>query len=137
MQKSIDSYPNELPSFSAIFDVNGSFIADSANQVEGQRNPLLHSEWTAIQNASQTLKSKYLDNCILITGLEPCLHCAGSIIKARISHVVYFVSNDQGDGISNFPPEMIYQLNHFPKLELMHNSFVLNSFRNFFKNKRN
>ncbi|WCL49502.1 deaminase [Leptospira sp. GIMC2001] len=111
-------------------------IAQSVNAVEMQQNPLQHSEWIVIEKSLQIKKEKYLNDTILITALEPCIHCTGSIIKSRIRDVCYFLPSKSGDGISSLSIEMIYQLNHFPNLYLIPNEEIFSKFKTFFLDKR-
>jgi len=60
----------------------------------------------------------------------------GSILKSRIAKVIYFLPNDNGDGISYLPIEWIYQLNHFPVLELVENKEIFSQWKTFFMDKR-
>ena len=52
-------------------------------------DPLGHAEINAIRQACQRLGSWRLDGCVLYVTLEPCPMCAGAILNARISRVVY------------------------------------------------
>jgi tRNA(adenine34) deaminase len=126
----------ELPSYSEIYSSDGFRIAHSSNLVESQNNPLLHSERIVIDQAIKFKQTRYLDNCVLLTTLEPCTLCMGSILKSRIAKVIYFLPNDNGDGISYLPIEWIYQLNHFPVLELVENKEIFSQWKTFFMDKR-
>lgn len=126
----------ELPSYSEIYSSEGIRIAHSSNLVESQNNPLLHSERIVIDQAIKIKQTRYLDNCLLLTTLEPCTLCMGSILKSRIAKVIYFLPNDNGDGISYLPIEWIYQLNHFPILELVENKEIFSQWKTFFMDKR-
>ena len=48
-----------------------------------------HAEIEAIREACRTLGTWRLDGCTLYVTLEPCPMCAGAILNARISTVVY------------------------------------------------
>lgn len=129
-------FKQELPSYSEIYNLDGKRISHSLNLVETTKNPLQHSENIAITQALEHTKSKYLENCILLSTLEPCTMCMGSILKARIPKVIYFLQNDKGDGISYSPIEWIYQLNHFPILEYVENKEIFSDWKTFFMDKR-
>ncbi|MCE9499290.1 MAG: nucleoside deaminase [Leptospira sp.] len=131
----ISLFPGEIPSFTQIFH-QGSIIAESINRVESEKNSLLHSEILAITETQKAIGSKYLDKCELFTVIEPCLMCAGSIIKARIKKVHYFLSSEKQSGISSISVENIYSQNSFPELTLSKNSEFRNIVKTFFKDKR-
>jgi tRNA(adenine34) deaminase len=128
--------PNEIPSFTQIYNPNGLLIAESFNTVESSLNATSHSELLAIDIALNQLGQKYLTQAILITTLEPCLQCSGSILRVKIPHIIYFLPAKKGEGITSYSTESIYLLNHFPKLELIENSEIKADFREFFREKR-
>ncbi len=64
-------------------------IASAHNQREQLRDPTAHAEIIAITQAAQSLDSWRLDGCAMYVTLEPCPMCAGAILQARISLVVY------------------------------------------------
>ena len=68
---------------------DGEILSVGYNTRESERDPLGHSEINAIRKACQRLGSWRLDGCVLYVTLEPCPMCAGAILNARISRVVY------------------------------------------------
>ena len=76
---------------------DGKIIGRGRNQVEALQDPTAHAEILAITAASATLENWRLEDCILYVTLEPCPMCAGAILNARISQVVY-ASPDQRFG---------------------------------------
>ena len=42
-----------------------------------------------MREAAATLRSWNLEGCTLVVTLEPCLMCAGALLQARISRVVF------------------------------------------------
>ncbi len=105
----------EVPSFSQIF-LEGRIISESLNRVEETGFADAHSEILAVREAESVLGSRYLENCLLFTLLEPCTMCAGAIIHSRISTVYYFADQSRVSGISSLPVEYICRLNYFPRL---------------------
>jgi len=131
------NFPNEIPSFTQIYSESDyKFISESFNQVESDRNATLHSEIIAIESATKHQNQKYLTDSILITALEPCLQCAGAILRVKLPKVYYFLPAKPGEGISSYSTESIYLMNHFPTIQLIENSVIKNEFREFFKEKR-
>jgi tRNA(adenine34) deaminase len=78
----------EVP-IGAIVVYHGKVIGRGYNLREKKRNPLLHAEVIAIQEASEYLKSWRLEECTLYVTLEPCPMCAGAILQSRIPQLVY------------------------------------------------
>jgi tRNA(adenine34) deaminase len=64
-------------------------IAAAHNQREQLHDPTAHAEMLAITQAAEALGNWRLENCTLYVTLEPCPMCAGAIVLARISRVVY------------------------------------------------
>jgi tRNA(adenine34) deaminase len=64
-------------------------IGRGHNRIEAAQDPTAHAEILAIGAAAQTLKSWRLDRCSIYVTLEPCHMCAGAIVLARITRLVY------------------------------------------------
>jgi tRNA(adenine34) deaminase len=64
-------------------------IGRGYNQIETLQDPTAHAEIIAITAASSSLGSRRLENCVMYVTLEPCTMCAGAIVLARISRLVY------------------------------------------------
>jgi len=79
----------DVPVGAIILDPAGNLIAKASNRKERDRDSTAHAEILAIRAASAAIASKYLDNCTLYVTLEPCPMCAGAIVQARISLLVY------------------------------------------------
>ena len=80
------------------------------NQVEQLKDATAHAEILALSAAMQTLNAKYLEECMLIVTVEPCLMCYGAAMHARIKTIFYAVEQPKF-GVSryleHFPVEMI------------------------------
>ena len=64
-------------------------VGRGRNRRETGKSALAHAELEAIAEACRTLGGWRLWRCTLYVTLEPCPMCAGAIINARISTVVY------------------------------------------------
>jgi len=73
----------------AVVVQNGQVIAQAFNLRETQSDPTAHAERLALTLAGQQLGRWRLDDCDLYVTLEPCTMCAGAIVQARVSRVVY------------------------------------------------
>ncbi|EMN51234.1 cytidine and deoxycytidylate deaminase zinc-binding region [Leptospira interrogans str. L1207] len=125
----------EIPSFTRIYHKE-KLISETFNEVEKKSDSFFHSEILCIRNAKEKLKTRYLADCMLITSLEPCLMCAGTILLSRIPKVVYLLPAKQGEGISSLSIEMIYSRNFFPELFCIPTEISKNAFKSFFKVRR-
>lgn len=73
----------------AVLMLDGDVVARSRNQVKVGRDPTLHAEVIAIRQAASLLGEARLCGTTLVVTMEPCLMCAGAILLARISRLVY------------------------------------------------
>jgi tRNA(adenine34) deaminase len=73
----------------AIIVKNGLIIGKGYNQVECLKDPTAHAEIIAITAAANYLESKWLEECTMYVTLEPCSMCAGAIVLARITTLVF------------------------------------------------
>ncbi|MAQ69467.1 MAG: tRNA-specific adenosine deaminase [Flavobacteriales bacterium] len=79
---------DEVPVGSIIVYKN-AIIARGYNMCERLCDPTAHAEMQVITSACNYLKSKYLDECVLYTTLEPCSMCAGALFWSKIGKIVY------------------------------------------------
>lgn len=69
------------------------------NQTIALKDPTAHAEMIAITAATNTIGSRYLNECTLYVTLEPCVMCAGACYWAMLGRVVYG-ANDEKNGCS-------------------------------------
>jgi len=79
---------NEVP-VGAVVVHNGVIIGKGFNQTEMLQDPTAHAEMIAITAAATRLGSQRLENCTLYVTLEPCAMCAGAVVLARVSVLVF------------------------------------------------
>ncbi|MCI6261470.1 MAG: nucleoside deaminase, partial [Pyramidobacter sp.] len=54
-----------------------------------EHDPTAHAEVVALRDAAQNLGAWNLSGCSLYVTLEPCPMCAGALVQARVSRLVY------------------------------------------------
>ena len=79
----------EVPVGCVVFDEAGEIIGRGRNRCEELHDACAHAETEAIRAACAARGSWNLSGCGLAVTLEPCPMCAGAIINARLSTVVY------------------------------------------------
>src|SRR3954451_5715354 len=89
----------------------GRVIAQAFNLRETLSDPTAHAERLALTLAGRSLGSWRLDACTLFVTLEPCPMCAGAIVQARISEVVYGASDPKAGAC-----RILYRLLDDPRL---------------------
>jgi tRNA(adenine34) deaminase len=78
----------EVPIGAVIYKGN-KIIAEAYNLRETTSDPAGHAELLAITKAGQAIGDWRLTDCSLAVTLEPCPMCAGAIVNARISRLIY------------------------------------------------
>ena len=73
----------------AVIVRGGEAIASGFNRREIDQDGTAHAEMIAIREASCKLGSWRLNDTTLYVTLEPCAMCAGALIQARITRLVF------------------------------------------------
>lgn len=88
-------------------------IGEGWNQPISTRDPSAHAEITALRAAAWRTENYRLPGTTLYVTLEPCAMCAGAIILARVSRLVYAAADPRsGAAGSVFNILQSEQLNH-------------------------
>jgi len=97
---------------------DGEIVARAGNRNLRDHDPSAHAEIVALRQAADRLGNHRLTGCVLYATIEPCAMCAGAIIHARISRLVYG-ARDVKAGAAGSVMDVINhpQLNH--KLEVV------------------
>lgn len=85
---------DEVP-VGAIVVYNEQIIGRGHNLTESLNDVTAHAEMQAITAASNTLGSKFLDDCTIYITLEPCPMCAGALYWARPAKIVFGASDEK------------------------------------------
>jgi tRNA(adenine34) deaminase len=73
----------------AIVVCDGEVVGRGFNRPIAARDPTAHAEVAALRDASTRLANYRIPGCTLYVTLEPCTMCAGAMMHARISRVVF------------------------------------------------
>jgi tRNA(adenine34) deaminase len=128
----------EIPVGAVIVNSEGEAIAIGVNQKERDQDPTAHAEIVAIREAARVLRDWHLNGCTLYVTLEPCPMCAGAILQARISTLVYGADDPKMGAIrtvANLPDSPL----SFHKLEAIagiHEQECQRLLQDWFKNLR-
>ena len=92
-------------------------IGRGQNRVLRDSDPTAHAEIVALREAGLALNNYRLEDCTVYATLEPCAMCAGAILHARISRLVYAAPAPKAGACGSVLSVMNHpQLNH--KLEV-------------------
>ncbi len=79
----------DVPVGAVILDPSGAELATAGNEREAGADPTAHAEVLALRRAAQVTGSWRLEGCTLAVTLEPCTMCAGALVLARVSTLVF------------------------------------------------
>jgi tRNA(adenine34) deaminase len=103
---------SEVP-VGAVIAVGGRVIARAANRTLTDCDPTAHAEMVALRAAAHELGNHRLIGATLYLTLEPCAMCAGAMIQARISRLVYGADDPKAGAVRSCFAVLDHpQLNH-------------------------
>lgn len=79
----------EVPVGAILLSPAGDLLATGNNRVLRDHDPTAHAEMVALRRAGLALRNYRLTGCTLVSTLEPCAMCAGAILHARVSRLLY------------------------------------------------
>lgn len=79
----------DVPVGAVVYAPDGTELAAGRNERELTGDPTAHAEVVALRRAAAATGSWRLDGCTLVVTLEPCTMCAGALVLARISTLVF------------------------------------------------
>ena len=82
----------DVPVGAIVVDADGGVVGVGCNARELTGDPTAHAEVLALRAASAALGTWRLTGCTLVVTLEPCTMCAGALVLARVSRVVFGAS---------------------------------------------
>lgn len=83
----------------AVIVHDGRVIGRGRNRREADQDPLAHAEIFAIRDAAKHLGSWRLIGATCYVTLEPCPMCAGALVLARVSRVVYGAADPKAGAV--------------------------------------
>lgn len=73
----------------AVIVRDGRLLSESHNRTVARSDPTAHAETVAIRAAARAIGDWRLERCTLYVTLEPCAHCAGAVVLARVPRLVF------------------------------------------------
>ncbi len=103
----------EVP-IGAVIVYNGEIVARGQNRVLRDHDPTAHAEIVALRAAARALANYRMPpGCTLYVTLEPCAMCAGAILHARVSRLVYAAPDPKAGACGSVLSVLNHpQLNH-------------------------
>ncbi|WP_189221743.1 nucleoside deaminase [Saccharothrix coeruleofusca] len=80
----------DIPIGAVVFGPDGAELARACNAREALGDPTAHAEVLALRQAAAVFGDSWrLTGCTLAVTVEPCTMCAGALVLARVSRVVF------------------------------------------------
>jgi tRNA(adenine34) deaminase len=100
----------EVP-IGAVVVHKGEIVGWGFNRNLLDQDPSAHAEMVAMREAAKVLENHRLTGCEVFVTMEPCAMCAGALIHARISRLIYGADDPKAGAVRS----ALQVLNH-PKL---------------------
>jgi tRNA(adenine34) deaminase len=101
----------DTPVGCVVLDSAGAIIGRGENRREVDCDPTAHAEIVAMRQAAKAIGLWRLIGCTVVVTLEPCPMCAGAIVAARASRLVYGASDPKAGAVRT-----LYQICDDPRL---------------------
>jgi tRNA(adenine34) deaminase len=79
----------EVPVGAVVVDANGEMLAAASNLTITNNDPTAHAEIIALREAARKIGNYRLLDTTLYSTIEPCAMCAGALVNARVSRLVF------------------------------------------------
>jgi tRNA(adenine34) deaminase len=97
----------------AVLVLDGEIAGSASNAPLSRHDPTAHAEILAIRQAAAQIRNYRLVGSTLYCTLEPCVMCAGAIVAARVSRLVFGARDLRFGGVrSKFQVADSDMLNH-------------------------
>ncbi len=103
----------DVPVGCVIVDAEGRELARGHNRREIDGDPTAHAEVVAVRSAARLRGHWRLDGATVYATLEPCPMCAGALVNARVSRLVFAAKDPKaGAVVSLFTIGADARMNH-------------------------
>lgn len=76
-------------------------LAVAGNRTRTDQDPTAHAEIVALRAASAKLSNYRMSGAIVYSTIEPCVMCAGALIQARVSRLVYGARDERAGAVES------------------------------------
>jgi tRNA(adenine34) deaminase len=107
----------DVPVGALVVDANGTVVGTGRNARERDGDPTGHAEMLALREAAIALGEWRLEGCTLFVTLEPCTMCAGALVAARVSRLVFGPFDEKAGAVGSlWDVVRDRRLNHRPEV---------------------
>ena len=101
LKEAVAAFEKEEVPVGAVAVHDGRIIARAHNLRETLRDPTAHAEMVALTQAAEALEHWRLDDVTLYVTLEPCAMCAGAVMQARVSRLVFGAHDEKAGAVGS------------------------------------
>jgi tRNA(adenine34) deaminase len=83
------AHHDDVPVGAVLLDPSGATVSAAGNERELAQDPTAHAELLTLRRAAEALGSWRLTDHTLVVTLEPCTMCAGALVLARVSRLIF------------------------------------------------
>ncbi|MGA2696666.1 MAG: tRNA adenosine(34) deaminase TadA [Terriglobales bacterium] len=95
-QRALDA--GEVP-VGAVVVFGGKIVGRGWNRNLSDSDPTAHAEVMALREAGARIGNHRLVDCELFVTIEPCAMCAGALVHARVSRLVYGADDEKAGAV--------------------------------------
>ncbi len=97
----------------AVVVKDGQVVGQGFNSKESTLDPTAHAEILSLRQAAEALGRWRLTDCIVYVTLEPCPMCAGAMLAARVSRLVFGCTDPKAGALESlFSLADDHRMNH-------------------------
>jgi tRNA(adenine34) deaminase len=78
-----------------------SILAVAGNRTRTDQDPTAHAEIVALRAAAGKLSNYRMTDAVVYSTIEPCVMCAGALIQARVSRLVYGARDERAGAVES------------------------------------
>jgi tRNA(adenine34) deaminase len=79
----------EVPVGAVVVGPDGGLLSVASNLTITNNDPTAHAEILALREAAQKIRNYRLTGTTVYSTIEPCAMCAGALVNARVSRLVF------------------------------------------------
>jgi tRNA(adenine34) deaminase len=81
--------------------LDGRLLAVSGNRTRTDCDPTAHAELVALREAAKMVGNYRLSGADVYSTIEPCAMCAGGLIQARVSRLIYGARDERAGAVES------------------------------------
>jgi len=80
---------------------DGATLAVAGNRTRTDQDPTAHAEIVALREAAGKVGNYRMTEAVVYSTIEPCVMCAGALIQARVSRLVYGARDERAGAVES------------------------------------